>query len=59
MSDFIKTLDMFKVNRIFNGKMYIDKCDECNVPENVEHIIMWCKRYNAERRILQKKIYKL
>ncbi len=35
------------------GKCKSDKCDDCNVPENVEHIITGCKNNNSERRILQ------
>ncbi len=28
------------------------KCDDCNVAENVEHVILWCNKYSAERIIL-------
>ncbi len=38
----------FKINPVFNGKMHIRYWDECNFPENVEHIIMRCKKYIAE-----------
>ncbi len=41
------------------GKCKSDKCDDCNVPENEEHIITGCKIDNSERRILQDKIYAL
>ncbi len=33
-------------------KSISDKCDGCNVPENVEHVILWCNKYSAERIIL-------
>ncbi len=41
------------------GKCISDNCDECNGPENVEHIIMRCKKCNAEKRIMQDKKYEL
>ncbi|MGL5578178.1 MAG: ribonuclease H family protein, partial [Fusobacteriaceae bacterium] len=41
------------------GKCITDKCDICNVTENVEHVVMWCKKYNAERNILQDKMYEM
>ncbi len=49
----------FKINSLLMGKCKSDKCDDCNVPENVEHIITGCKNDNSERRILQDKIYAL
>lgn len=36
-----------------------DKCDVCNVPENVERVIMRCSKYKTERNILHDKIYEL
>ncbi len=40
-------------------KSVSDKCDDCNVPENVEHVILWCNKYSAERIILRDKMYGL
>ena len=40
-------------------KCISDKCDSCNVPENVEHVILWCNKYSAERISLHDKIYGL
>ncbi len=37
-------------------KCVSDKCDGCNVPENVEHVILWCNTYSAERIILRNKM---
>ncbi len=38
-------------------KCVSDKCDGCNVPENVEHVILWFNKYSAERIILRDKIW--
>ncbi len=40
-------------------KCVYDKCDGCNVPENVEHVILWCNKYSAERIILRDMMYGL
>ncbi len=40
-------------------KCIYDKCDGCNVPENVEHVILCCNKYSAERIILRDKMYGL
>ncbi len=40
-------------------KCVSDKCNGCNVPENVEHVILWCNKYSAERIILRDKMYGL
>lgn len=40
-------------------KCVSDKCEVCNVPENVEHVIMKCSKYESERNILRDKIYEL
>ena len=32
------------------GKRNSDKCGDCGVKENVEHILIHCKKYEAERK---------
>lgn len=40
-------------------KCVSDKCEVCNVPENVEHVIMKCSKFDFERNILRDKICEL
>ena len=38
------------------GKSNTDKCAECNLVENAEHVLMQCKRYEVERMQLRNKV---
>ena len=38
------------------GKKNTDKCEICGVKENVDHIIIQCVKYAAERERLQRRV---
>lgn len=37
----------------------MNKCDVCQVPENVEHVVMKCRKYDVECSELHSRIFKL
>ncbi len=38
------------------GKMNNKNCDNCEVKENAEHVILDCILYEVERRVLQNRV---
>lgn len=41
------------------GKVDSDKCEVCGVSENVQHVLMECYKYRAQRAILRDKLYNI
>ncbi|KAK9508588.1 hypothetical protein O3M35_006117 [Rhynocoris fuscipes] len=41
------------------GKLSSSLCDICNEIETLEHIVMQCRRYNAERNAMHCKLKKI
>ena len=41
------------------AKSESNMCEECGVPENVEHVILQCRKYRNERTVLFDRLYVL
>lgn len=42
-----------KQNTKIGGKPQTDLCEECQVRESVEHVIMVCRKYKAYREVIR------
>ncbi len=50
-----RTFDHTGLNKML---LMSDKCSECKTTENVEHVLLHCRKYNEERKMLNYKLNK-
>uniref|UniRef100_A0A8C6T7D5 Hexosyltransferase n=1 Tax=Neogobius melanostomus TaxID=47308 RepID=A0A8C6T7D5_9GOBI len=49
----------FRKTLFLMGKVESENCDMCDVPESVEHVLMECRKYERQRRILRDRMHEL